>query len=59
MPQHTPCNGKTNSMWNVGRSQEGLGCTRQLGHLHEASGVYVSTEHSLQQQQEALNDNTA
>lgn len=46
-------------MWNVGRSQEGLGCTRQLGHLHEASGVYVSTEHSLQQQQEALNDNTA
>ena len=46
-------------MWNVGRSQEGLECTRQLGHLHEASGVYVSTEHSLQQQQEALNDSTA
>ncbi len=46
-------------MWNVGRSQEGLGCTCQLGHLHEASGVGVGTEDSLQQQQEGLSDNAA
>ncbi len=42
-------------MW--GRSQGGMECTCQLGHLHEASGVGVSTEDGLQQQQEALNIN--
>ena len=41
-------------MW--GRSQEGTECTCQLGHLHEASGVGVSAEDGLQQQQEALSD---
>lgn len=42
-------------MW--GRSRGGTECTCQLGHLHEASGVGVSTEDGLQQQQEALNIN--
>ncbi len=55
--QHVTAKYTAYEMW--GRSQEGKDCTCQLGHLHEASGVSVSTEDSLQQQQEALNDNAA
>ncbi len=52
MAKFTAC-----GMW--GRSQEGKQGTCQLGHLHETSGVGVSTEDSLQQQQGALNDSAA